>query len=43
MKVKILQPITTAKGELKPGETIDVKPRTGERWIAEGLARKARK
>ena len=43
MKVKITGTvIVTAKGELKPGQVVSVKPKVAVRWIAAGMAVKTR-
>jgi hypothetical protein len=42
VKVKILSTIETVKGKLKAGQVLEVKPKTAERWIAEGVAVKTK-
>jgi hypothetical protein len=42
VKIKILASIITPRGEIKPGEIIEVKPKTASRWIEQGLAAKTR-
>ena len=43
MKVKLIQPITTFKGRLKASDVVEVKPRTAEKWIELGLARRVKR
>ena len=38
MKIRITKDFKTARGELKTGQILDVKPSVADRWVAEGLA-----
>jgi hypothetical protein len=38
MKIRIIQDFKTARGELKTGQVIDVKPSVADKWVSGGLA-----
>lgn len=38
MKIRITKDFKTARGELKKGQIIDVKPSVADKWVAGGLA-----
>ena len=38
MKIKILKPFETTKGQLVKGDILDITPSVAERWVAQGDA-----
>ncbi len=38
MKIRIIKQFETARGELKVGQILDVKPSVADKWVEEGKA-----
>jgi len=38
MKIKILKPFETTKGQLVKGDILDITPSVAERWVSQGDA-----